>query len=111
MSLKLPQGGRCPLTLSIAITPADPSLDLTTVTAVAFNVLREDGVLVSWPAIVTGAVTPTSLTAEYIFALDGSDLPCVGHYALNPALSVPGGIVDGTTVDLDVKSPFAFRWP
>lgn len=109
--IKLPQGGRAPLTLSIAITPADPSLDLTTVTAVVFNVLRQDGVQVAWPAVLVSGATATSLTAQYTFAFDGSDLPGTGRYALSPVLTVPDGAVDGTTVDLVVESPFAFRWP
>jgi hypothetical protein len=109
MSIKVPQGGRSPFTLSIALTPADPSLDLTTVTAVAFRVLRQDGARVTWPAHIADGATPTSLVATYMFAPDGSDLAVAGHYALVPLLSVLGGTVDGTTVDLSVESAFAFR--
>jgi hypothetical protein len=93
MSIKVPQGGRAPFTLSIAITPADPSLDLTTVTAVAFRVLRQDGVRVTWTAHIADGATATNLVATYMFAVDGSDLPVAGHYALVPLLSVLGGTV------------------
>lgn len=109
--IKLPQGGRAPLTLSVAITPADQSLDLTTVTSVALNVLRQDGVQVTWAATIASGATPTSLTVNYTFASDGSDLTVTGTYKISPVLSVPGGSVDGTAIDAFIESPFNFRQP
>jgi hypothetical protein len=101
---------RAPTALSVTITPADPSLDMTTVTAVVLRMRRADGTTATLAATIQAGATAASLVANYTFASDGSDLTVPGDYRFDPLLTVPGGFVDGTTIP-EVAAPayFFFR--
>ena len=112
MSLIIPFGTSAPVTLSISITPYDPSLDLTTVTAVALEVSRQaDGGTATWVASIAGGATPSLVVVNYTFASAGVDFPVTGPYFVTPVLTVPGGTVIGTVVDILVPNPQQFHYP
>lgn len=110
-AIEIPQGTQAPVALSVSVNPADPSLDLTTVSAVVFQVLRDaDGQTAMWTATIESA-TSTQLMANYIFAPGGTDFPVLGPYHVTPILTVPGGYVTGTVVEVFVVPPSRFRYP
>jgi hypothetical protein len=109
VSIQIPLGSQAPAALTVQITSYDPSLDLTTVTAVVLSVLRQtDGITATWSATITGTATTTLLQVTYTFASDGSDFPVLGPYAATPILTVPGGQVLGTVVGLFCVLPNDF---
>src|ERR1017187_9180862 len=82
-------------------TPA-LGFDLTTVTAVAFQMLRRDGTMATMAASVVSK-TQTELIAQYAFV--GGEITTTGPYLLAPQLSVPGGFIPAETVTMMVTTP------
>ena len=91
----VPYGIATPNILPLTITPTDPTLDLRTVTAVSWDVLRFDGTKTVWSAAVTAA-TASELTCQHAFASGDwptPSAPVLGTYTITAWLTVPSGLV------------------
>lgn len=86
----------------VFFTPA-LGFDLTTVSAVAFQMLRRDGTTATLNAVIVSK-TQTELVAQYQFA--GGEITTTGAYLLAPQLTVPGGWVPAETVTMMVTNPW-----
>jgi hypothetical protein len=103
---ELPQNVAGPafgLEIDITQGNTNPPLDLTTITALTLTVSRvQDGSTATWvPAIVPGG-TPTSQTARYVFASDGSDARALYLYRVAVSFMTNNGPIPGTSFDLFV---------
>ena len=76
--------------LSSTLTVTSSTLDLTTVTAAAWEVTRPGGDVVTWAASL-GTASATSLVTTHLHAVD--DVPRKGEYRVRALLTVPGGVV------------------
>lgn len=76
--------------LSSTLTVTSSTLDLTTVTAAAWEVTRPGGDVVTWAATL-GTASATSLVTTHLHAVD--DVPRKGAYSIRALLTVPGGVV------------------
>lgn len=65
--------------------------DLTTVSAVSWEVARPGGEVVTLAASIVGVATSTQLVARRLHA--STDLPRAGKYTVRALLTTPGGIV------------------
>ena len=101
--LVIPSTIAAPACITVAFYTPSLGFDLTTVTGVAFQVLRHDGTTTSFAATIVSA-TQTELVAQYQFV--GGEITTTGAYLLAPQLSVPGGFVPAETVTMVVSSPF-----
>lgn len=74
--------------------------DLTTVSAVSWEVVRPGGEVVTLSASIVGTTTSTKLVARRLHA--ATDLPRAGKYAVRVLLTTPGGIVRSEPQSLSV---------
>jgi hypothetical protein len=102
--LIVPQNIGAPTTITVRFKSPAISADLTTVTAIAFNVLRRDGTTTQFIASIISATT-SELVAQYAFQGAG-EITSTGAYYLQPSLSVPGGEIPAETVTMFVTSPY-----
>lgn len=92
--------------IAITVTPADLSLDMTTVTAVAFDVIRSDGSSDSWTPTIEAGATPLQLVAVYV--TEPGDL-VEGTTSIAITATGPGGAaLPCTSVELLVQSKYHF---
>lgn len=101
--ITVPSNITAPAAVTILFYTPALGFDLTTVTAVAFSMLRRDGTT----ATLTGAIvskTQTELIAQYAFV--GGEITTTGAYLLAPQLTVPGGWIPAETVTMMVTSPW-----
>lgn len=110
MNPTLQVGMRAPTTLQITVTPSDPSLDLTTVTAVTFTMRRSNKTIVTLAANILSA-SKSQLVAGYMFNSNGQDLNVSGPYQFDPQLTVPGGFINCESVPMMVQPAFGFGGP
>jgi hypothetical protein len=89
MSAQVPIGVSAPVILSAPIQAPVGGLDLTTVTAVTFTVLKPDGSRSTWLGTIVGGTTPTLLTAQYAFT--GVECNMVGTFLIRANLTTAGG--------------------
>ena len=108
MNPQLQVGMRSPAALAVTIIAVDPSLDMTTVTAVVLLMRRSNRTTATLSCTISLAVT-ASLLATHIF-LPG-DLSVSGAYQFDPLLTLPSGVVPGTTVNLYVAPAWGFNDP
>lgn len=85
------------------LTPGDSGVDLSTVTAASFLVLRSDGVRATWTATRSNQ-TATTLTLTYSFA--AADVNKPGKYVIFASLTIPSGTVRSTPQVLTVKGKY-----
>lgn len=85
--------------LASTLTVTSSTIDLTTVSAVAWQVTRPGGDVVTWPATL-GTVSPSSLVTTHAHASD--DVPRKGAYSIRALLTVPGGVVPTAPVTVTV---------
>lgn len=102
-TLIVPLNISAPSTFTIVFQRGIFCADLTTVTAITFDVLRRDGSTTSLIGTVVAA-TSNSLVAQYTFS--GGELTGTGAYYLAPVLSVPGGAIPAETITMIVDTPF-----
>lgn len=76
--------------LSSTLTVTSSTLDLTTVTAAAWEVTRPGGDVVTWSATL-GTASATSLVTTHLHA--SGDVPRKGAYSVRVLLTTPGGVV------------------
>lgn len=81
-------GAVAPESLVVTINTGASGLVMTSVTAVAFTVRKENGEETVWPAVISQQ-TVSSLVATHPFVLN--DVPIVARLRVMPALTVPGG--------------------
>lgn len=88
----VPVGVGSPYTVTYEATTTDPLINLLDVTATRFEVLRENGIVETWPAVIDlGATTQTFL--RMIHAVVSTDFPEPGLVYLSPVLTLPTGEV------------------
>ncbi len=107
---ELYQGDEAPKVYRQVIDPGDSGLDLTTVTGAVFQVLKPDGVEVTWTCSLSAA-SINSLTLSYPLVpinLPGtpSDLDASGDYVIYARLTIPAGIMDCTRVRKYVRGKY-----
>ena len=90
-------GITAPQTSDLTITSA--TLDLSTVTAVSWQVTRPGGEAVTWAASIVSA-TATSLVSRHVHA--AGDVPAKGKYTVRAMLTFPAGIVPAVPTTADV---------
>lgn len=76
--------------LESTLTIASTSIDLTTVTAAAWEVTLPGGAVVTWPATL-GAATPSSLVTRHLHA--PGDVTRRGAYRVRALLTTPAGVI------------------
>jgi hypothetical protein len=101
--LVVPSTIAAPAAFSITFYTPALGFDLTTVTAVQFQMLRRDGTTSTLTAAIVSK-TPTELLAQYAFV--GGEITTTGAYLLAPQLTVPGGWIPAETVTMMVTSPW-----
>lgn len=74
----------------LAITPGTSGVDLSTVTAGSFKVLKPTGVEATWTGTRSNQ-TATTLTLTY--TLTSSDVATPGRYVVYASLTIPSGTV------------------
>lgn len=82
-------GIAAPLTSEVEVSSS--TLDLTTVSAVAWEVARPGGEVVTWSASIVGAATPVKIVTRRAHV--SGDVPRAGRYVVRVLLTTPGGIV------------------
>ena len=85
--------------LESTLTIESSTIDLTTVTAVSWEVTLPGGDVTTWPATL-GAATPTSLVTHHMHA--PGDVPRRGAYRLRALLSTAAGVVPSAPVSTTV---------
>lgn len=101
-TVTIPQGARAPVAFATDIYSQD--IDLTTVTAVEFQVVRyPDQSTAVWPGTIS-TIDPTAghISVSYELADDGSDMPLGDtRAAATPVLTLPGGSIQATVVNIN----------
>lgn len=98
------QGAASPEDIRVTITQGDSGLNLTTVTAVEFDVRLPDGSDDVWSASIVSATT-TELVSSHVFS--PADTVQLGTYVMLAKLTVPGGFRRTIPKTLEVLDPFA----
>lgn len=99
--LIVPQSISAPATFTVTFTAPYFGVDLTSVTAVAFKMLRKDGTSTTLQGTIIFSV-PGELVVQYQFS--GGEITSTGLYYLTPMLSVPGGQIPATSIALMVQA-------
>jgi len=98
-------GAGPPYVIKYDVTSSDPEVNLTEVTAVALEVLRESGQKETWTAsIELSSVTSTFL--RIIRVVDAADFPVKEQIWISPVLTLPSGTLRADPKILEVVSPF-----
>ena len=103
MAATVYQGAVPPEQYTLDVTPGSSGVDLSTVTAASFLILRADGATATWIATRTNQ-TATTLTLSY--PLTSSDVNVAGVYAVYAALTIPSGTVRTAPRQLVVKGTY-----
>lgn len=104
--MPLYKGAVAPETYKALILTGSSGLDMTTVTAAVFLIEKPNGSTVSWTASISGATT-TQLTLTHQFNTIGfSEVDVDGEYHVYARLTVPGGFMGTTRVNVPVKDEF-----
>ena len=85
------------------VTPGDSGVDLSTVTAAAFKVLKPSGTEDSWTATRSNQ-TANTLTLTYTLLAANVAVP--GRYAIYASLTIPSGTVRTKPVVLLVRGKY-----
>jgi hypothetical protein len=101
--ITVPSTIAAPAAFSVLFYTPALGFDLTTVTAVTFQMLRRDGTTATLTVTIVSK-TPTELLAQYAFV--GGEITTTGAYLLAPQLTVPGGWVPAETVTMMVTNPW-----
>jgi hypothetical protein len=101
--ITVPSTIAAPAAFSVLFYTPALGFDLTTVTAVQFQMLRRDGTTATLTATIVSK-TPTELLAQYQFV--GGEITTTGAYLLAPQLTVPGGWIPAETVTMMVTNPW-----
>lgn len=98
------QGAIAPEFYAMDLVPGDSGIDLSTVTAVTFQVYRPDGTVVSWTPTVLTNVTANTLTATYAFDAVTSPIANAGDHLVHAVLTIPSGTVTSERVRRQVRA-------
>lgn len=92
MSATVYAGAVAPESYTLDVTPGSSGVDLSTVTAASFKVLKSDGSTATWTATRSNQ-TATTLTLAYQFSAGGADVSVAGVYSIYASLTIPAGTV------------------
>lgn len=79
-----------PEALVVNVTPGDSGVDLSTVTAASFKVLKVDGTTATWTATRSNQ---TATTLKCTYTLLAADVAKPGRYVYYVAMTIPSGTV------------------
>lgn len=97
------QGAVAPEAIRIKVLQGSSGIDLTTVTAAAFQVRQPSGAVLTWAAAIQVGATATQLTAVHTFIL--ADTEQLGRHVIQAKLTVPAGIVRSVPATFQVIDP------
>lgn len=103
MTASVYAGAVAPEAYSLSVTPGTSGIDLSTVTAASFKVVKAGGTSATWTATRSNQTTST-LTLTYTFLSGDIDTP--GVYAIYAALTIPSGTVRTQPKQLIVKGQY-----
>ncbi len=95
---ELYQNAVAPAAYEQHIGTGDSGLNMTTVTAAVFKVLKPGGTQVSWTAAIAVGATAAGLTLRHAFSAAPSELDVAGVYIIHAELTVTGGKVTTSRV-------------
>jgi hypothetical protein len=102
---ELYQGAVGPETYAFSVTPGDTGLDLSTVTAASFRVLKPNATTITtWSATLSNQ-TATTLTITHSF-ISPTEVDVSGTYEIYAVMTIPSGTVTTTRVRRMVRHPF-----
>ena len=103
--MELYQGSVAPDAYPLRVFSGDSGLDMTTVTNGVIVVLKPDGTIVTWAAVISGALV-SELTLTHNFSPAPSDLDLAGEHVFYALLTVPGGYRASTRIRRNVRGVF-----
>jgi hypothetical protein len=100
--VRIHRGAASPEGIRVPIGAGSSDLDMSTATAVSFDVVTPRGNRRTWVCSIEAA-TSTELQALYVFDADGNDVTGQGLYELRPRVTFPSGVRRSSSVYLTVE--------